>query len=564
MKSVLFAINMEGLSTNQIEPFEDRVISALKSGSKEYAQVQPYHCDYKESVLRMCSQYDIDVVVINEKLQGRGEIQTIIKEIKSEFPTTLIILLLTAERGIGDAFLATMVSSGVYNWVSSPWKPEAVANAIISPKKMKDVEVYMPKIVEGKDGLAFETKIVEKKDVPEQLEDLPDLLNLGSNTGVSSGIVEDLNIKKETESTGYSRVIGKARFGFGSAMKPKKTKQGKIEIAPEKEPTQDLSSEPVTSFEQPEPVKTIPVEPETVKQEVKEEPTAKPAVDFKSFVASRKKAEVKPEPAKEEISEVKVKEEEVREIPAVKEPVRYKEVVREVVREIPSSRTETVVVPETKKNEPRKDSSAALKARFEKAFAGENKPKVNTEQIPSLKNAKKVLKYNKILFVRAMPLGSILPATFCDLMGAEFVDFNKKSVNNSFFDNITYTSIKEAHLPNAERIVGDVVLANGVEKLFPLFDHVILILPEDIFAIKYIVEKHDFIKECGVVIDNCRNGVISLNTLRKLVPNCLYIDKISIDTCAKDVYMACERKHLLNDNNLYYNSLKYLLGRLEV
>ena len=78
MKSVLFAINMEGLSTNQIEPFENRVISALKSGSKEYAQVQPYHCDYKESVLRMCSQYDIDVVVINEKLQGRGEIQTII------------------------------------------------------------------------------------------------------------------------------------------------------------------------------------------------------------------------------------------------------------------------------------------------------------------------------------------------------------------------------------------------------------------------------------------------------------------------------------------------------
>ena len=565
MKSVLFAINMEGLSTNQIEPFENRVISALKSGSKEYAQVQPYHCDYKESVLRMCSQYDIDVVVINEKLQGRGEIQTIIKEIKSDFPTTLIILLLTAERGIGDAFLATMVSSGVYNWVSSPWKPEAVANAIISPKKMKDVEVYMPKIVEGKDGLAFETKIVEKKDIPEQLEDLPDLLNLGSNTGISSGAVEDLNVKKENSSSGYSRVIGKARFGFGSAMKPKKTKQAKIEIAPEqeteiiKEPTpqilETIQQKPVVKEEKVETpvVEKVPQENKTVSQENK-------AADFKAFVAARKKVEPKVEtPEPEHV--VHVTKEVVKEVPAIsvkEEPVRYKETVHENVRKIPA------VAEKPSRNEKSEDFNVSeLKSRFERAFAGENKPKINTEQIPNLKNSKKKLKYNKILFVRAMPLGSILPATICDLMGAEFVDFNKKSVNNSFFNDITYTSIKEARLPRAEKIVGDVVIANGVEKLFPLFDHVILILPEDIFAIKYIVEKHSFISECGVVIDNCRNGIISLNTLKKMVPNCLYIDKISIDTCAKDVYMAYERKQLLNDNNLYFNSLKYLLNKLE-
>lgn len=549
---------MEGLSTNQIEPFENRVISALKSGSKEYAQVQPYHCDYKESVLRMCSQYDIDVVVINEKLQGRGEIQTIIKEIKSDFPTTLIILLLTAERSIGDAFLATMVSSGVYNWVSSPWKPEAVANAIISPKKMKDVEVYMPKIVEGKDGLAFETKIVEKKDIPEQLEDLPDLLNLGSNTGVSSGTVEDLDVKKENSSSGYSRVIGKARFGFGSAMKPKKTKQAKIEIVPEqepeiiKEPTPQISEtvQPTSAVKE-EKVETPVVE--KVSQESK-------AADFRAFVAARKKIEPKVEtPITEHV--VQATKEVVKEVPAVsvkEEPVRYKETAQKNVRKIP------VTAEKPSRSEKTEDFNVSeLKSRFERAFAGENKPKINTEQIPNLKNSKKKLKYNKILFVRAMPLGSILPATICDLMDAEFVDFNKKSVNNSFFNNITYTSIKEARLPRAEKIVGDVVLANGVEKLFPLFDHVILILPEDIFAIKYIVEKHSFISECGVVIDNCRNGIISLNTLKKMIPNCLYIDKVSIDTCAKDVYMAYERKQLLNDNNLYFNSLKYLLNKLE-
>lgn len=523
MKKILFAISMEGISANDAKNFEERTVNALMSGSKEYSQIQPYHVDYKDSVLRMCKQYSIDVLVISEKLHGNEDIQKIIKNVKSELPAILIVVLTTEQRKVGDLFLANMVTSGVYNWIPAPWRPESVANLIISPKKLNDVEIYMPKLVENSNGLAFDTVVVEKKDLYQPTEELGDILKFSGSNGSVVEDLEDLNKEENPTDVAYSKKIKTRKIKFGSFSKPKFIKPEEVK--------------PENDF-----VALKPEEEKVTEEKVKEEKTEQIADEkgfmdfFNEYMSS--------------VNKENEKEAETHEIPLPS--------FAEEIEDIKPSKPAPTPAFSKKEEKPAPNIKKNFASRFEKT---EKHLPVDNNVI-TLNTINFTPRYKKILFVRALPLSSLVPAHICSLMKAKFVDFNKNASAGNFFEDTVKTSIKSHEIPDNEFVVGDVIAGNGVEKLIGFFDMTIVILPEDTYAIRNFVERYSWVKDCGVIIDKATTGVLSIRTISKMIPQRHFLDTIKIEECRKDVELAFEKGQLLMDNPAYYEAIKFLIRDL--
>ena len=543
MKTVLFAIAMNDLSPSQAEDFENQTVNALRMGSREFADVAHVHCDYKDGLFKMCQQYKPDYLIVNEALKGIGNIFDIVKDIKSELPEIKITVLLTNQRVIGDVVLANLTASGIYNWLVAPWKPESVANTLIVPKKMKDVEAYMPRIVEnGEGGLAFETKLVEK--IEDGLEDLPDILTSGGNKGERAGNVGDIGDEnKEKENVSYHRVMT-GGFGFGKSFKPvlSLAKEEPVQPEPVVEQKFDLSDslkEQVNEIKVEEPKEEAkPAEAKTEDAPIKRRLSLLDAINMRT---EKKEAQVE-EPVvvnnpfsldDEPVAPVQ----EVVEKPVEQEKVT--EPVAEVAKpeEVKPVEVEPVVVKEEVKEEIKEEVVEAPK--------------------PTLSSIKFTPKFEKILFVRAYPISSVVPAHIKALMNAQFVDFNKASNNDEYFD-LLRTTIKEAKMPEGKYIVGDVVAGNGIEKLVEKFDHVVAILPEDPFAIKQFNERYGSLCN-GAIVDKCITSSITRKQLTKMMPNVKYIDTIKVDNCNKDVIQSGINHTLLMDNAEFAEGMKFFL-----
>lgn len=115
MKTILFGIAMEGLSAKSAQEVELKTMSALKSGNREFADAVSVHCDYKEGLYKMCQQYQPDCIILNEALPGTGNIFSLAKDLKSDFPNTIFTILLRKHRPVGDVDLANLTASGIYN-----------------------------------------------------------------------------------------------------------------------------------------------------------------------------------------------------------------------------------------------------------------------------------------------------------------------------------------------------------------------------------------------------------------------------------------------------------------
>lgn len=495
MKTVLFAIAMEKFAYTAAEQFENKVVEILRTGSREFADTTSFHCDYKEGIEKMCKQYHPDCLVVNEALLGIGNIYDIVRELKSEYPEMLIVMLIKEQRAVGDAILANLVTAGIYNWIVAPWKPEAVANALIAPKKFKDVEMYVPKIIEGPNGLAFEPKVIER--VEDKIEDLPDMLETPTNNALKlNGKVDDIGKSEEHKSASYSRKIA-GGFNFGKSFRPI-AKEAKENIEVFEEPIVEES--PVTVVEEP-----------IVEKEVIEAPVAT----------------IESEPIKETPKSKELKE---------KKPNIFDYIEKSF-------------------NEAKKESQEKIESKEEKV---ENFVKVlEGTKRDTLASIKFHSKYNKILFIRALPIASIVPVHICKMMKAAFVDFNKKTYNNEFFD-ILQTTIKEAKMPESEFVVGDVVAGNGIEKLVDKFDHVVAILPEDPFAIKEFVNRYDGLFK-GVLIDKATASSLTRKQLLSLIPNAEYIDTMKVDKCNKEVIQSLLNHELLMDNPEVAEGMKFFL-----
>lgn len=530
-KTVLFAISTETISAEKAKKFEDDTMKIIRSGNRDYYNSNSVHCDYKDGLIKMCQQYRPSVAIVNELLPGMGNVFDIVKEIKSEFPEIIIVMLLKDARVVGDAVLANLTAAGIYNWLSAPWRTEAVASLVVTPKKMKDVEAYIPKIVEGSNGLAFETKIVER--VEDELDDIvaPNFSS-SSNALAMDGKLDDFSLQKENLEVGYHKVIGKGfTSGFGS-----KFKIGAANNMPILNPGVREEAEPEVKPEIKEEVKPV------VKEEIKpveDAPKAPPQVFSKTIKEEEK---VKEEP-KQEVQK--------QEVPVPPKPVANKRPKKELrveqraildrirVKDAPEEKQAVKQIPE---EEAKKSIQAAVAQKpVEKKVA----------KLLSLSEYNFVPKYNKVLFIRALPLSTVFPIHIADLSSALFVDFNKESCYDGFA-NVYKTTIKECQLPNNGRIVADAVAGNGIEKVAKKFDYVIAIVPEDDFVINTFVKRYPDIadlvlvqnsnkvinfKERGNIFGDKVKTISFLNEKTPIVQESLTEKKLLLDSpeYAKDV-----------------------------
>lgn len=558
MKTVLFAIAMRGLDSKNKSLFEEKTVQALKLGSRDFVDINYSYCDYKEGLRKACDQYMPDCLVVNENLIGTGNIFEIIKDIKSDYPDMVITVLLTKPRVVGDVILANLTASGIYNWIVAPWTPEAVANSLITPRKMKDVQAYIPKIVEGTNGLAFETKYIEN--IEDNVNDLSDILDTNENNALSvGGKVSDLSEKSEAkQNIHYRRVINQG-FGFGKNVKPiitAKMDENKDDAATnmfsmDSSPENLVSAPAVEEKELPKKIET-PSMPELPKAVHEEAPAS---------------VELATNPVKEEIQK------------PLPPRVRARNDVFNDEVKAKLSNAFSVLDAAENNNKPSNDTEFTPKvkpvATVEETVAKKNPEPVNTNLKPSnkqqadspkesvpgtkavLKDLNFVPKYKKILFIRALPLSSVVPVHVAKLMNASFVDFNKVSNNDGYME-ILRTTIKEAKMPDAELVVGDVVAGNGVEKLVEKFDHVIALLPDDPFAIKQFVSRYPGLYN-GVIIDKCTTASITRKQLLSMIPDADYIDSIKVDNCNREVVQSSIEHTFLLENEDFAEGMKFFL-----
>lgn len=510
-KTVLFAISMDALSPSQAKTFEERTMIAIRSGNRNYFNSNSVHCDYKDGLIKMCQQYRPSAAIINELLPGIGNVFDIAKEIKSEFPEIIIVILLKDNRVVGDAVLANLAAAGIYNWISAPWKPELVANLVVSPKKMKDVEAYIPKIVERANGLAFDTKLVER--VEDKLDDIITPNSSGSNNALAvDGKVEDIQSQKENLNVNYHKVVGGNKsFGFGNRGGIKKSGISlTMQTSEKKEETPIVENKEVATKVEVPAVETKPVEERKIENI---HPIEKPKPDFNKIMQENKSKET----PKANVDDNKKKL--LDKLSSMKKPVEEKKVETEV-----------------KKPE----------------------PKVEKPKLLSLSEYNFVPRYKKILFVRALPLSTVFPVHIAKLSKAKFVDFNKESCYDKFED-VHKTTIKEAKLPDGELIVADAVAGNGIEKLVSKFDYVVAIVPEDEFVINTFVKRYPNLADLILVQNSAK--LIDFKTTKNI-----FGDKLKaisfLNEKTPNIHNSLVEGKLLMDDVEYAKSVNFIVKNL--
>lgn len=152
MRSIVTAMAMDKISINDLSIAEDKIVESINNEDRKNPVVK-YSADYADGVLSTCLRCKAEALIISEKLTGAHDVVDIIKDVKNALPDITIIVLLLSEREVGDIMLSRLVMSGVYNWLSAPWRPFAIAEMVNHPRRLKDVEQYMPKLMDdGKGG----------------------------------------------------------------------------------------------------------------------------------------------------------------------------------------------------------------------------------------------------------------------------------------------------------------------------------------------------------------------------------------------------------------------------
>lgn len=537
-RTVLFALSSAGTPPEKIKAFEEGTMVAIRAGSKDYYNSNSVHCDYKDGLIKMCQQYNPSAVIISELLTGNGNIFEIAKAIKSDFPTTTIVLLFKDNRPVGDAVLADLVSSGIYDWVVAPWKPELIASSVVSPRKAKDVEAYKPKIIEGANGLAFETKIIQKR-VEDEIDTIDNSVFSPENRGLAvEGTLSAINQPEKSVEVGYHQIVNRKHnmgfakpknSGLGVNLSLKTSVESKPEIKEEKvTPTAGIESLLQRNIEvkeeEPKP------EPLKVQKELIEEPKEelKPAEEQSDEFDFNRRSMLK-----NKFSTLNKKVEKVKENGPPKFDAR----------------------PVDKPKAPTKEDKSEA---FEKALKAVETRQKEPKPILSLSQLDFNPEYKKVLFVRALPLSSVLPIHLAKLSKAKFVDFNKESCYDGFAD-VYKTTFKEAKLPDSEYIVADAVAGNGIEKIAKMFDLVIAIMPEDYFVINTFMKRYPNLTNNYAIQNPAK--IINFKEAKELFGKSL--DKMYfLDEKTPAIADALRNKKLLMDDPDYAKSVNFIVKNL--
>jgi CheY-like chemotaxis protein len=168
MKTIVFATGSRN--------FEDAIMSGLltAAGSGSYESVG--FAIHRETVLDLCVDKRPDILILKDGLDGRIDMLDLIRQVKEKV-TDIRIIILTKERPVGDAFLASITAYGIYDFISAPkLKVSTLVDLILSPNTYASVSKYLPdfKVDSNGDGLAFKTKIVKEEESSggEELDDI--------------------------------------------------------------------------------------------------------------------------------------------------------------------------------------------------------------------------------------------------------------------------------------------------------------------------------------------------------------------------------------------------------
>lgn len=591
MKSVLFAVKASNIPSSTLEAFETKMMQYLRTQSREYSDAIGNHCDHKEGLLSACNQFRPDVLIINEELTGNGDIVDVIKNIKSQFPALQVVVLLTRQRSPGDARLANLAMMGVYNWMAAPWKVEQIGNLILSPKTMKDVEAYIPKVSATANGLAFDTKIVDKSELDRnKLDDLDDvgvgLINSQGSSLVNAGTVSDINDTVTSNSRqSYQKVID-GGFVFKGGVKPHHIEPKAPEVKPEPIP------EPVKPVVEVKPVKVepIPVPP------IPAPAVQKPVIEERKREPVLPKEPVSPRSTHEELTrELEEAAAQVTEALEQPKPVQTPKEERKVEREVPKNTISDEKAalldkigkvsspkqshPEIKKPEPVEKQQTVEKVAPAKAPAQPAEKKPFDVAKLKLPNA------HKILFLHAAPLTSSLAiqiAYFLKQRGqaVTFVDLNKNSFLKPFYKDgdslegipTIRSTFKDYKDVDCDYVIADAVAGNGIEKIIPMFDHVSVIVPSDLNVVSTFSQRYSsLLKNYGYVVDKAFAGGYTVKQMKEVGPGARYYESIKIVPSVKDSpefgykdILDAERDGTpLVDREEYLVTLRFLLEGLK-
>lgn len=149
--------------------FEEKLIDLLK-GKYDFTGTAPY----REAIVTEAIKHQPDILIIRENLEGTANLTDIIYSLKNEVSSARIIFIST-ERQIGDEFLATLVSYGVYDlMVGERIQINGLIELIETPSTFSKVSAYAAQVTVDEKGnkKVFETKIIQAP-VPAQPENQP-------------------------------------------------------------------------------------------------------------------------------------------------------------------------------------------------------------------------------------------------------------------------------------------------------------------------------------------------------------------------------------------------------
>lgn len=541
MKNIVFAMKVEGIDAAQIKTFENSIKDYLRSTHPSFEINQIFSCDYKEGLYNVCKTVKPDILVVSELLPGNGDFAQIIRDIKTTLPHLEIIVLLSQERPVGDALLATLVTLGIYNWLVAPWKPALITEMMVSPRKLSDVEIYMPKIIANNKGLAFETVIIEKdKEDKNEIKDInSNIIGDHSNKSIDAGSIVDLAMdenKSKNKVPTYRSLLKATQHG----MNDKVTTSHRATF-----------SEKAVNF------KAIPAEKKDIlfnnnnienKSDLKE--------DVKSIDGPNQDKDVT-------IKDVKPKIER----PQISKPVLDKK-----------EKADINVKNDNKTNKQEKllESLGDFKA-----------PDVQKEdkKIEKVNNDDKNLfdfdkNIHKILCLNILPLESSIAYNLSlliqkSLKNVCLIDLIK---GESYLDNYDdkELSLKKSTYKDFNNLINEIdseymvvnaVAGNGLENIIDKFDKVIVIAPQDEYAIKIFVNRYGQLlpQGCILFIEKYFSKGLGIKELKQFnvfsdvatlkMENNIDDNAFSI----QEYHEAIKNKKQLIDNDKYMKNLKFLL-----
>lgn len=102
---------------------------------------------YREGILKGISQYNPDILVMRETLEGSSNIMDIIYSIRSSYPEIRIIFI-AGKRQTGDALLATLVNYSIYDILTGETiNVKDIINLVRKPNQFVDVMYLQPKTI---------------------------------------------------------------------------------------------------------------------------------------------------------------------------------------------------------------------------------------------------------------------------------------------------------------------------------------------------------------------------------------------------------------------------------